>query len=212
MKKIKGLLCMTTLICLGIAQSTTVFASESNSKIPAYMAPGTVIQYDSNKEMKVLKEGNNDFKSSKDYKPSSNLPEIKPDMTVIYDSLGGPIVSVKKSASDLKNTKVSNERITTDSDDSNSQQGEVSSFNIWDELKYNGTASGQAAADGAAHQSLPLYTSVTVANEEDNYKSTDVRILDRGPYVKGRILDMAEEAFSDVAPLSKGIFYGALYW
>lgn len=216
MKKIKSMiLCFAAVSC--IAQSVPVFASTNSEsgKIPSYMAPGTVIQYDSNKEMKVLEEGNSDFKPSKDYKSSSNLPEIKPNMVVIYDSLGGPIVSVKKSASDLntkKNTKVANERITTLSDDDNSEQGEVSAFDIWKEKRDNGTASGDAAADGAAHQTLPLYTSVTVANEENNYKSTVVRILDRGPYIDGRILDMADEAFSNVADLDAGHFYGALYW
>lgn len=203
---------MSVLICMGAAQSIPAFASESSSKIPAYMAPGTVIQYDSNKEMKVIEKGDtskNLKAKANNYKPSSNLPEIKPDMTVIYDALGGPIVSMKKSDSDLNTSK--NEKIATLSSGSNEEQGYISNFDIWKELRVNGTATGDAAADGAAHQTLPLYAEVGVYNEENNWKSTDVRILDRGPYVDGRILDMSEESFSKVANLDDGLFYGAIF-
>ena len=40
----------------------------------------------------------------------------------------------------------------------------------------------------AAHKTLPLNTIVRVTNLENN-KSLILRINDRGPYVKGRILD-----------------------
>ena len=40
----------------------------------------------------------------------------------------------------------------------------------------------------AAHKTLPLNTVCRVTNQENN-KSLILRINDRGPYIKGRILD-----------------------
>ncbi|SNB52255.1 rare lipoprotein A [Arboricoccus pini] len=45
----------------------------------------------------------------------------------------------------------------------------------------------------AAHKTLPLGTKATVTNLE-NGKKVDVKINDRGPYTKGRSLDLAEGA------------------
>jgi rare lipoprotein A len=45
----------------------------------------------------------------------------------------------------------------------------------------------------AAHQTLPFNTRVKVTNLS-NEKSVIVRINDRGPYAKGRIIDLSEEA------------------
>lgn len=197
MKKVKGLLCLTALICL--AQSTAVFASEAT--IPSHMAPGTVIHYDANKDMTVVKEGKENSKSLKgNYKASSDLPKVTANTTIVYDGLGGPII--KSSDSDLSTSS------SIKAASGNSQQGNVSYYDIWAE----GTASGTQASDGAAHRTIAFYTSVDVCNENDNYNNTYVRILDRGPYVSGRILDMSEESFSNIANLDDGTFYGALYW
>jgi rare lipoprotein A (peptidoglycan hydrolase) len=45
----------------------------------------------------------------------------------------------------------------------------------------------------AAHKTLPLGTVVKVTNL-DNGKTVEVRINDRGPYVKGRIIDLSRTA------------------
>jgi hypothetical protein len=45
----------------------------------------------------------------------------------------------------------------------------------------------------AASRHLPFNTVVKVTNEK-NGRSVDVRINDRGPYVKGRVLDLSEAA------------------
>jgi len=45
----------------------------------------------------------------------------------------------------------------------------------------------------AAHKTLPLGTVVKVTNL-DNGKTVEVRINDRGPYVKGRIIDLSKTA------------------
>jgi len=56
----------------------------------------------------------------------------------------------------------------------------------------------------AAHKSLPFGTEVIVKNI-NNGKSVKVRINDRGPFVKGRIIDLTRNAFSQIANLEKGI-------
>jgi rare lipoprotein A len=58
------------------------------------------------------------------------------------------------------------------------------------------TASGERydrTAYTAAHKRLPLGTVVRVTNTR-NGKSVDVTINDRGPYVKGRIIDLSRRA------------------
>jgi len=60
------------------------------------------------------------------------------------------------------------------------------------------TASGERAnpsAFTAAHRTLPFGTSVTVINQR-NGKSVTVRINDRGPFVRGRIIDLTPAAAS----------------
>lgn len=56
----------------------------------------------------------------------------------------------------------------------------------------------------AAHPSLPFNTKIKVENL-DNQKTVVVRINDRGPYAKDRILDMSRSAFEQLAPLNKGV-------
>jgi rare lipoprotein A len=54
------------------------------------------------------------------------------------------------------------------------------------------TANGERAAAGgltAAHRSLPFGTQVRVTNRS-NGRSVIVRINDRGPFVRGRIIDL----------------------
>ncbi len=55
----------------------------------------------------------------------------------------------------------------------------------------------------AAHKTLPLNTIVRVTNLENN-KSLILRINDRGPYVKGRILDCSYGAALKLGFVDKG--------
>ncbi len=55
----------------------------------------------------------------------------------------------------------------------------------------------------AAHKTLPLNTIVRVTNV-DNNKSLILRINDRGPYVKGRILDCSYGAALKLGFVGKG--------
>ena len=64
------------------------------------------------------------------------------------------------------------------------------------ELRGNRTASGEKFnPDGltAAHRTLPLGTCLVVGNPR-NGKSVKVRVNDRGPFVKDRVLDLAAGA------------------
>jgi rare lipoprotein A len=55
----------------------------------------------------------------------------------------------------------------------------------------------------AAHRRLPFQTWVEVTNLS-NGKQVDVRINDRGPFVKGRILDLSQAAARDIDMLRAG--------
>jgi rare lipoprotein A len=71
------------------------------------------------------------------------------------------------------------------------------------------TASGEQMNSGAmtaAHRTLPFGTKVTVVNRR-NGRSATVRINDRGPFVRGRIIDLSPAAahaldVSGLAPVS----------
>ena len=56
----------------------------------------------------------------------------------------------------------------------------------------------------AAHRTLPFGTRVLVTNLR-NGKSVIVRINDRGPFSRGRVIDLSLGAFSKLAPTSKGL-------
>jgi rare lipoprotein A len=56
----------------------------------------------------------------------------------------------------------------------------------------------------AAHKTLPFGSEVKVTNL-NNGKSVTVRINDRGPFVKGRIIDLSRAAFSQIANLDRGV-------
>lgn len=69
--------------------------------------------------------------------------------------------------------------------------------------KFNGrrTASGKKFNNNAmtcAHKKLPFGTKLKVTNEV-NGKSVYVEVTDRGPYVKGRELDLSRRAFMEIA-------------
>jgi rare lipoprotein A len=81
---------------------------------------------------------------------------------------------------------------------STSANGEdrVSASWYGDELRGNRTASGEKFnPDGltAAHKTLPFGTCLVVGNPR-NGKSVNVRVNDRGPFAKDRVLDLAAGA------------------
>ncbi|MBE9004355.1 septal ring lytic transglycosylase RlpA family protein [Fortiea sp. LEGE XX443] len=71
----------------------------------------------------------------------------------------------------------------------------------------NKTASGQRfnpEAMTAAHRSLPFGTQVRVTNTR-NGRSVVVRINDRGPYIRGRVIDLSSGAARVIGMMGSGI-------
>ncbi len=69
------------------------------------------------------------------------------------------------------------------------------------------TASGERLVDSkltAAHKTLKFGTLVKVTNLSNN-KSVVVKITDRGPYKKGRVIDVTHAAANQLGFLKKGI-------
>jgi rare lipoprotein A len=56
----------------------------------------------------------------------------------------------------------------------------------------------------AAHKTLPFGTKVKVTNLANN-KTVVVRINDRGPFVKGRIIDLTKAAAKEIDMIGSGI-------
>lgn len=57
----------------------------------------------------------------------------------------------------------------------------------------------------AAHRTLPMGTRVRVTNVE-NDRSVVVRINDRGPFKRGRIIDLSQAAAREIGALGEGLF------
>lgn len=55
----------------------------------------------------------------------------------------------------------------------------------------------------AAHRSLPFGTKVKVTNK-NNGKSVVVRINDRGPFIRGRVLDLSKGAARELGFVKSG--------
>jgi rare lipoprotein A len=85
------------------------------------------------------------------------------------------------------------------------QQGKASFY----AKKFTGrrTANGErvdATAFEAAHRTLPFNTLVEVTNLRNN-RSVVVRINDRGPFTRGRVLDMTHAAAHALGFISHGV-------
>ncbi|AHL76304.1 hypothetical protein CH92_14890 [Stutzerimonas stutzeri] len=69
------------------------------------------------------------------------------------------------------------------------------------------TASGERfdqTSLSAAHRTLPFGTKVRVINTR-NGNSVVVRINDRGPFVRGRIIDLSKAAFQSIGNIRSGV-------
>lgn len=78
---------------------------------------------------------------------------------------------------------------------------------------YNDSFEGRTTANGevykknkmtAAHRTLPFDTKIKVTNLA-NKKSVIVRVNDRGPFVKDRIVDLSKEAAVKLDFIDKGV-------
>lgn len=72
---------------------------------------------------------------------------------------------------------------------------------------YSMTANGEMmdpSAMTAAHRSLPFGTKLRVTNPR-NGKSVVVRINDRGPFIKGRVIDLSKGAAAKIGLIRAGV-------
>jgi len=77
---------------------------------------------------------------------------------------------------------------------------------------YGGKFVGRQTANGeifdtemltAAHKTLPFNTVVEVTNL-DNGRKVQVRINDRGPFIKGRVIDLSKKAATEIDMIESG--------
>lgn len=76
-----------------------------------------------------------------------------------------------------------------------------------DKFQNRKTASGERYQHGlltAAHRHMPFGAKVKVTNRK-NGKSVIVKINDRGPFVKGRIIDLSKSAFARIGNTADGL-------
>ena len=107
------------------------------------------------------------------------------------------------SQEEIKENKYSLDNYTVVSSDS--EKGKASYY----AKKFHGnkTTSGEKFSIyklTAAHRTLKFGTMVKVTNT-DNGKSVVVRINDRGPFTKSKLIDLSPAAFEELASLSKGV-------
>ncbi len=103
----------------------------------------------------------------------------------------------------------SNAAINSEKTRSYARSHELVGHASWYGRKYHGrlTASGERynmRAYTAAHKTLPFGTVVRVTNTV-NSKSVDVKINDRGPFVKGRVIDLSQKSFEKIGNINKGV-------
>lgn len=91
------------------------------------------------------------------------------------------------------------------------EEGTVSYYA--EELAGRPTSSGEPYTPGyfsAAHPSAPFGSFVQVMDTSSG-KSVLVRVNDRGPHTKGRIVDLSRVAFTTLHPVTTGVFSGTLF-
>ena len=134
------------------------------------------------------------------------------------------IFGMKETKKDIYNikTKLNDNREIVRNEIESEKDTKTSSYNSEEEKTlyqtgvasfYGGKWHGKRTANGeifdthsltAAHKTLPFNTKVKVTNLS-NGKSVIVRINNRGPYSKGRVIDLSTAAFSAIENTSKGI-------
>ena len=129
---------------------------------------------------------------------TNNIIYIKNEMMKAVDS--GTDLYVAKS------NKTSTKEKTSNSGSSKHSQTGIASY-------YSKGLHGSRTASGerhnrhemvAAHRSLPFGTKVKVTNLS-NGKEVVVKINDRGPFTKGRVIDLSYGAFSKIENPGKGL-------
>ncbi|MBN2695565.1 septal ring lytic transglycosylase RlpA family protein [bacterium] len=91
----------------------------------------------------------------------------------------------------------------------NSEKNSIYGKASWYGEKFHGkkTASGEIYSinkNTAAHKTLPFGVILKVTNLKNN-KSVVVKVNDRGPYVRNRVIDLSKSAFKKISSLNSGV-------
>ena len=133
------------------------------------------------------------------------LAQIAPQTAVVQDGdmKAIPQVTVKVDAAEIQ--KVDEVEASEEAAPAKQVGLGVASY-YGNELAGNRTASGERFNPKeltAAHRTLPLGTKLRVTNLS-NGKSVVVRVNDRGPYAKARILDLSHAAAQEISMVRRG--------
>ena len=93
------------------------------------------------------------------------------------------------------------------------EAGVASTYGEGDGFEGNRTACGQifhTSIPQVAHKSLPCGTKVRV-EDAGSGRSVEAEVTDRGPYVKGRVVDLSWGAFRQLEPSSPGLLNVNVY-
>jgi rare lipoprotein A len=124
---------------------------------------------------------------------------------VIYFMLGGMILAMSGCTAQAKAPLRSKSAISSHAKNTHTMVGLASFYGH--EWQGRRTANGERLnihAMTAAHKSLPFGTRVRVTLLSSG-KSVIVRINDRGPYVRGRIIDLTDDAASKIGLTVQGV-------
>jgi hypothetical protein len=93
------------------------------------------------------------------------------------------------------------------------ESGIASTYGEGDGFEGNRTACGQifhTSVPQVAHKSLPCGTHVRV-EDTDSGRTVEAEVTDRGPYVRGRIVDLSWGAFRQLEPNGPGLLHVNVY-
>jgi rare lipoprotein A len=130
-----------------------------------------------------------------------------------YLALIGSIALASVGAAEAKHQRHHSKRIHSAHTTGQANSGLASMYGTkGDGYSAGRTASGERVNSGAltaAHKSLPFGTMVRVTNTRTN-RSVVVRINDRGPFVRGRVIDLTPAGaraigMSGIAPVSLSV-------
>ena len=71
-------------------------------------------------------------------------------------------------------------------------------------LRSRTASGGRVAAMTAAHRTLPFGSKVRVTNLSNN-RAVVVTVQDRGPFVRGRVVDVSRDAAASLGFIAKGV-------
>jgi rare lipoprotein A len=120
---------------------------------------------------------------------------------------------VRRKAESTEKTEGSQDRVKDEVKVSTGENGQTLVEQVGEASFYGDGFHGKKTASGerfdqndltAAHPSLPLGTNATVTNLETG-NSVEVKINDRGPYVKGRDIDLSKGAAKELGMTKDGV-------